>query len=90
MGYKKHFFKTVFPNYKTNKELVNLTLLQDDLRTILRLRNRIFHHEIITNGRITPAQNYQIILNLIHLMSNDAVKYLNKISRFDAIISQKP
>ena len=87
---KKHFFETVFPNYKTNKELVNLTLLQDDLRTILRLRNRIFHHEIITNGRITPMQNYQIILNLIHLMSDDAVKYLNQISRFEAIISQKP
>ena len=70
--------------------MVNLTLLQDDLRTILRLRNRIFNHEIITNGRITPMQNYQIILNLIHLMSDDAVKYLNQISRFEAIISQKP
>lgn len=87
---KKGFFEIVFPNYQSKTKLRQIAPIQNDLRTILRLRNRIFHHEIITNGRITPTTHYQMIQNLIHLMSDEMVQFLDEISRFPDIVKQKP
>lgn len=87
---KKGFFEAVFPNYSTEKELRKIAPIQNDLLTILRLRNRISHHEMIINCNKLPKEQYQLILNMLHLLSIDMEKLLNNISRFEDIIKQKP
>jgi len=87
---KKGFFESVFPNYDNNGELRKIAPIQNDLLAILRLRNRIFHHEIIINGNKTPQEQYQLILNLLHLLSTDMENLLYNVSRFQTIQKQKP
>lgn len=87
---KKGFFETVFPNFSNNGELRKIAPIQNDLLNILRLRNRIFHHEIIINGNKTPQEQYQFVLNMLHLLSTGMESLLNDISRFATIIKQKP
>ena len=87
---KKGFFELVFPNYNNNGQLRKIAPIQNNLLAILRLRNRIFHHEIIINGKQTPQEQYQIIADMLHLLSNEAELLLQKISRFNDIIKQKP
>lgn len=87
---KKGFFELVFPNYQNNGQLRTIAPIRNDLLKILRLRNRIFHHEIIINGNKTPQVQYQLIVNMLHLLSTGMEDLLNEISRFDDIIKQKP
>ena len=87
---KKGFFELVFPNYTNNGQLRKIAPIQNNLLAILRLRNRIFHHEIIISGKLTPQEQYQIIADMLHLLSNEAELLLQKISRFNDIIKQKP
>lgn len=87
---KKGFFELVFPNYTNNGQLRKIAPIQNNLLAILRLRNRIFHHEIIINGKQTPQEQYQTITNMLHLLSDEAELLLQKISRFNDIIKQKP
>ena len=87
---KKGFFEAVFPNYTNNGELRKIAPIQNDLLNILRLRNRIFHHEIIINSNKTPEEQYQLILNMLHLLSTGMESLLNDISRFKTITKQKP
>lgn len=87
---KRNFFEKVFPNYSCNHGLRNISPIQNDLLTILKLRNRIFHHEIIINGKKSPQEHHQLILNLLHLLSNDVELLLLKTSRFTEVIKQKP
>ena len=87
---KKGFFEAVFPNYSNNGELRKIAPIQNDLLNILRLRNRIFHHEIIINGNRTPEEQYQLVLDMLHLLSTGMVSLLNDISRFETITKQKP
>lgn len=87
---KKGFFEAVFPNYVQEKGLRKIAPIQNDLLAILRLRNRIFHHEMIINRNQTPQEQYQLVLNILHLLSADVEKLLNGISRFQDIIIQKP
>lgn len=87
---KKGFFETVFPNYVSNNKLREIAPIQKNLLNILRLRNRIFHHEIIINGVKTPLEQYQLILNMLHLLSSDMEELLYSLSRFETITKQKP
>lgn len=87
---KKGFFEAVFPNYVPEKGLRKIAPIQNDLLAILRLRNRISHHEMIINGNKTPQEQYQLVLNMLHLLSTDMENLLNGISRFQDIIKQKP
>lgn len=87
---KKGFFESVFPNYVAEQGLRKIAPIQKDLLAILRLRNRISHHEMIINGNKTPLEQYQLVLNMLHLLSTDMEKLLNNISRFEDIIKQKP
>lgn len=87
---KKGFFEAVFPNHTNNGELRKIAPIQNDLLNILRLRNRIFHHEIIINGNKTPEEQYQLVLNMLHLLSTGMESLLNSISRFETITKQKP
>ena len=87
---KKGFFEAVFPNYNNNGALRQIAPIQNDLLAVLRLRNRIFHHEIIINGSRTPEEYYCLILNNLHLLSAETENLLSEISRFKDIIKQKP
>ena len=87
---KKGFFESVFPNYANNGELRKIAPIKNDLLAILRLRNRIFHHEIIINGNKTPTEQYQLVLNMLHLLSTGMESLLQDISRFTIIEKQKP
>ncbi len=87
---KKGFFEAVFPNYVPEKGLRKIAPIQNDLLAILRLRNRISHHEMIINGNKTPQEQYQLVLNMLHLLSTDMEHLLKNISRFEDIIKQKP
>lgn len=87
---KKGFFEAVFPNYVPEKGLRKIAPIQNDLLAILRLRNRISHHEMIINSNKTPQEQYQLVLNMLHLLSTDMENLLNNISRFKDIIKQKP
>ena len=87
---KKGFFEKVFPNYSRKNNIRSIAPIQNDLMTILRLRNRIFHHEIIINGKISVESYYQIIMNLLYLMSADMSKLLQNTSRLEQLIKQKP
>lgn len=87
---KKGFFEEVFPNYTNNGALRNIAPIQNNLLSILRLRNRIFHHEIILHTQTTPEKHYQTIQDTLYLLSAGMVLTLNKISRFNDIIKQKP
>ena len=86
---KRGFFEFVFPNYHINNCLRNISLIQQDLLDILRLRNRIFHHENILNRNKTPIEQYQLILNILHLLSSEMGILLKNISRFETITKQE-
>ena len=87
---KRGFFELVFPNYVNNGKLRTISPIQNSLLATLRLRNRIFHHEIIINRNITPQEQYQCILDILHLLSTEMENLLVNISRFEHISKQKP
>lgn len=87
---KKGFIELVFPNYTISSNLRNISLIQKDLRDVLKLRNRISHHEIIINGNRTPEESYKLIQTLLHTLSSGMHALLEDISRFNAITKQKP
>ena len=87
---KKGFMELVFPNYTVSSNLRNISLIQKDLRDVLKLRNRISHQEIIINGNRTPEESYKLIQTLLHTLSSGMYELLEDISRFNAITKQKP
>ena len=87
---KKGFIELVFPNYIVSSNLRNISLIQKDLRDVLKLRNRISHQEIIINGNRTPEEYYKLIQTLLHTLSSGMFALLEDISRFNAITKQKP
>lgn len=87
---KKGFIELVFPNYTVSSNLRNISLIQKDLRDVLKLRNRISHQEIIINGNRTPEESYKLIQTLLHTLSSGMFALLENISRFNAITKQKP
>ena len=87
---KKGFIELVFPNYTVSSNLRNISLIQKDLRDVLKLRNRISHQEIIINGNRTPEESYKLIQKLLHTLSSGMYALLEDISRFNAITKQKP
>ena len=87
---KKGFFEMVFPNYQKSSSLRNISLIQKDLRDILKLRNRISHHEIILNGNRTPEEYYKLIQSVLITLSAGMNMLLTDVCRFNDIIKQKP
>lgn len=87
---KKGIFEAVFPNYAQKGSLREIAPIQKDLLAILRLRNRIFHHEIIINGNKTPDEQYQIVINMLHMLSTGMEDLVYEVSRFNDVIKQKP
>ena len=87
---KKGFIELVFPNYTVSSNLRNISLIQKDLRDVLKLRNRISHQEIIINGNRTPEESYKLIQTLLYTLSSGMYALLEDVSRFNAITKQKP
>jgi hypothetical protein len=87
---KKGVFEFVFPNFPISKEMNRIRFISSDLKNILQLRNRIFHHEIIINHKIGVQNCYNIIEKILHYISDDYCELLSKVSRFSDIIKQKP
>lgn len=94
-GYKiklwhtKNFFKSVFKNYPNFSEFNKLAKIYPILKQALATRNRIFHHEIITNN--PDIENiYFDLKTLLSYIDKDAVLYLEKVCDFKEVIKQKP
>ena len=73
---RRGFFEEVFPNYTNNGNLRNISSIQNDLLNILRVRNRIFYHEIIIKSNKQPVDYYQSIINILHLLSSETLELL--------------
>lgn len=87
---KKGVFDFVFPYFSIGKEMDRTKFIASDLKTILQLRNRIFHHETIINHKIGVENCYDSIEKLLSYISKEYLDLLNNISRFKDITKQKP
>lgn len=87
---KKGVFEFVFPYFPIKKEMDRIRFVSSDLKNILQLRNRIFHHEIIINHKLGIENCYNIIERVLSYISDDCSNLLSNISRFNVVIKQKP
>jgi len=90
---KQGFFESVFPNFDNHFKCSSLDktkVIFPLLKDILRLRNRIFHHEIIINNKNGIENCYIQTKKVLYSLSEDYAKLFEKSFRFDSIIKQKP
>jgi len=87
---KKGFFDFVFPYFPPSNEMNRIKFISSDLKNILQLRNRIFHHEIIINHKLGVQNCYNIIEKVLFYISKEYTDLLINSSRFKEIIKQKP
>jgi len=60
------------------------------LKTILQLRNRIFHHEIVINHKLGIENCYDLVEKVLFSLSEAYSNLVIDASRFKSIIKQKP
>lgn len=90
---KQNFFSNVFPdfdNYFNSPTLDKTKVIFPELKEILRLRNRIFHHEIIINNKIGIENCYDKTHKVLYSLSKDYAEIFENSFRFQNIIKQKP
>lgn len=90
---KQNFFSNVFPdfdNYFTSPTWDKTKVMFPELKEILRLRNRIFHHEIIINNKIGIENCYNKTHKVLYSLSKDYAEIFENYFRFKDIIKQKP
>ena len=90
---KQGFFESVFPNfdnYFNSPNLDKTKIIFPLLKDILRLRNRIFHHEIIINNKNGIENCYSQTKKVLYSLSKDYAEIFEDSFRFDSIIKQKP
>lgn len=90
---KQDFFNNVFQdfdNYFSSPTLDKTKVMFPVLKEILRLRNRIFHHEIIINNKIGIENCYILTKKVLYSLSEDYAKMFEKTFRFENLIKQKP
>lgn len=87
---KKGVFEIVFPNFPAQNTMDRTKFISSDLKNILQLRNRIFHHETIINNKLGIQNCYNISEKLLSYISIENLKLLQEVSRFNDIIKQKP
>ena len=90
---KQGFFESVFPDF--DKYFISPTwdktkVIFPILKEVLRLRNRIFHHEIIINNKNGIENSYDITKKVLFSLSEDYAKMFENTFRFDTIVKQKP
>lgn len=90
---KQDFFSNVFPdfdNYYSSPTWDKTKVIFPELKEILRLRNRIFHHEIIINNKIGIENCYNKTHKVLYSLSKDYAEIFENSFRFKDIIKQKP
>ena len=85
------FFRIVFADYPNFSEFDKINKVFPHLQLMLKLRNRIFHHEIIINHPYGIANCYNDLRKLLGYISKDSLTYLDIICDFNKILTkQKP
>ncbi len=82
---KQHFFSNVFPdfdNYFTSPTWDKTKVIFPELKEILRLRNRIFHHEIIINNKNGIENCYDKTHRVLYSLSKDYAEIFEQTFRF--------
>lgn len=90
---KQDFFSSVFPdfdNYFNSPTWDKTKIMFPELKEILRLRNRIFHHEIIINNKNGIENCYDKTHRVLYSLSKDYAEIFEDSFRFKTIIKQKP
>lgn len=87
---KKGVFDFVFPFFPDKKLMDKIKFVSIDLKVILNLRNRIFHHEIIINHKYGINNCYKLIETIISYMIIYNIDSISRICRFKEVIKQKP
>ncbi len=90
---KQGFFDSVFAdfnNYFITNNLDRTKIIFPELKNILILRNRIFHHEIIINNKQGIENIYANLEKVLFSLSRDYADMFKDAFRFDEIIKQKP
>lgn len=90
---KQSFFENVFPdfdNYFTSPTWDKTKVIFPELKNILILRNRIFHHEIIINNKNGIENMYDKVERVLYSLSTDYADLFKGSFRFKEIIKQKP
>lgn len=90
---KQGFFDSVFPDfddYFSSPTWDKTKVIFPELKEILRLRNRIFHHEIIINNKNGIENCYDKTLRVLYSLSKDYAEIFEKSFRFKDLIKQKP
>lgn len=91
LWHKQDFFRTVFADYPNFSEFDKLSKVFPILQIMLKLRNRVFHHEIIINHPYGIINCYNDLKRLLGFISKDSLLYLEKICDFQEVIAkQKP
>lgn len=84
--HKQGFFRTVFADYPNFSEFDKLSKVFPHLQLMLKLRNRVFHHEIIINHPYGIHNCYNDLKQLLGYISSDSVKFLDRVCNFENII----
>lgn len=90
---KQDFFSNVFPDfdsYFSSPTWDKTKVIFPELKEILRLRNRIFHHEIIINNKNGIENCYDKTHRALYSLSKDYAEIFENSFRFKDIIMQKP
>ena len=90
---KQDFFSNVFPdfdNYFSSPTWDKTKVIFPVLKEILRLRNRVFHHEIIINNKNGIENCYEQTKKVLYSLSKDYAGIFENTFRFEDIIKQKP
>ena len=90
---KQDFFSNVFPDfdsYFTSPTWDKTKIIFPELKEILRLRNRIFHHEIIINNKNGIENCYDKMHRVLYSLSKDYAEIFENTFRFKELIKQKP
>lgn len=90
---KQNFFGNVFPdfdNYFTSPTWDKTKVIFPELKNILILRNRIFHHEIIINNKNGIENMYDKVERVLYSLSTDYADLFKDSFRFKEIVKQKP
>ena len=91
LWHKQGFFRIVFADYPNFSEFDKLSKVFPILQLMLKLRNRVFHHEIIINHPYGINNCYNDLRRLLGYISQDSLLYLDKICDFNEVITkQKP
>lgn len=90
---KQGFFNKIFPDFDKhfNSPTWDKTkVVFPILKEILRLRNRIFHHEIIINNKNGIENMYEQTKRILYSLSEEYAKIFETSFRFSDVIKQKP